>query len=74
MTWGATERQTFTPAEADEIRTLLGDFPYSRRASQRIAVSARLRRMGLGIASSPEGVPTLERPPGCDPGALPAEL
>jgi hypothetical protein len=60
MTWGATERQTFTPAEADEIRTLLRNFPYSRRASQRIAM-ARLRRMGLGIASSPEGVPTLER-------------
>lgn len=60
MTWVSKERQTFTPAEADEIRNLLANCQYSRRASQRIAM-ARLRRMGLGIADGPGGVPTLER-------------
>ena len=56
MAWEAKERQTFTPAEADEIRALLDGFPYSRRASRRIAM-ARLRRIGLGIASHPDATP-----------------
>jgi hypothetical protein len=58
MAWQATERRTFTAAEAGEIRDLLDGMPYPRRASRRIAM-ARLRRMGLGLASDADG--TLRR-------------
>lgn len=51
------ERREFTAAEVNEIRTLLDGFPYTRRASRRIAM-ARLRRLGLGIAAHPEARPS----------------
>jgi hypothetical protein len=53
-------RNTFTPAEASEIRALLDVLLLSRRAERRIAM-ARLRRMGLGSAGNAETRPTREQ-------------
>jgi hypothetical protein len=49
---GREGRRTFSTAEADEIRTLLGDLAAGRRSEQRMA-RARLRRMGFVSPDDP---------------------
>jgi hypothetical protein len=48
---------TFSAAEAEEIRGLLNGLAQARLAVKRMNL-ARLRRMRLGIAMQPEGIPT----------------
>jgi len=50
-------RTTFTATEAAEIRGLLDELPLARRAVRRMSI-ARMRRMGLEIASGEEANPS----------------
>jgi hypothetical protein len=52
-------RTTFTASEGNEIRQLLAELPAAPRAVQRMT-TARLRRIGLTIASHSTDLPTLQ--------------
>lgn len=57
MTMASTARTTFGTAEAEEIRGLLDGLPHRGLAVRRMGI-ARMRRMGLEIASDPTVLPT----------------
>ncbi len=52
-----TLRTIFGEAETNEIRSLLDELPQADKPARRMAI-ARLRRMGLGIATGAEANPT----------------